>query len=286
MSNPFTRFLIAFAAIAGPASPALAWQGPGEAAFTLRMAERFRAAFPERAVEILGPLELRVGTGDDAATINVGRAFRFCADSNAEECDAFAAHFVTAVGETDAQDTIRPEQLRVMIRHAGYCDELETMARDAEEAHKFVLRPFAPQLCALLVADFPNAMRTLNRGDLGALALEADAAWTLAERQTLANLPRPEAIEGLGDQLVLVSDLDYVPSLMLNLEGWRRADAAVGGDLVIAVPADGILVASRRANLNDLDAFKATTVDAFLNGERGISPLVYRPTEAGWAPVE
>jgi hypothetical protein len=281
------RVTLALAASVGLATPALARQGPDEAAFTVRMAERARAAFPDRPVEIAEPLALRVGGEADGVTIGLGRVFAVCADSTAEECDAFADDFFATLRESTGQlPPLRPDQLRIMIRHSEYCDELEGATRERGQGQAFVLRPFAPSLCALLVADFPNMMRPLDSDDVSGLALEPDAAWALAERQTLANLPDPETLAVLRDQVVMLSDMDYVPSLLLDLDGWRRASAAVGGDLVVAVPADGMLVAGRLANIGSLEDFKASTFGAFSIAGRGISPLVYRPTDSGWQPVD
>ena len=284
-ARPVTRHLLAlilcFAAAAWGV-PALA--APDEAAFSRDIAERFRAAMPGRAVEVTAPLELRIDTEPEAAEVNLGRLYNFCAHAQAAECEESAERFVAGMSEAlGVSPPVRADQLRVAVRHTDFCDYLQR--RIAAPDARILTRRLAPQLCVVIMADFPTTMRALNRGDLEPLRLDEAAAWALAERQTLAELPQPDTLEGLADNLVAVSEFDYVPSLLLNTDGWRRA-AAARGDLIVAVPSDRLMIVIRRANLADLAAFRAATRENFDAAERGISPLLYRWDGTGWVVVD
>ena len=271
---------------------ALAWTNPAmatpdETAFTRDMAERFRAAMPNGEVQVTAPLQLRVGGDSDGTQVNLGRIHNFCVHAEAPDCEALMARFVATMAEAAAdQDLIGAEQLRVAVRHTDFCDHMEREIGVSDSSVRLLTRPVAPQLCAVLMIDYPTRMRGLNARDLQTLGLEADSAWALAERQTFADLPQPDALEGLADNLIAVTDSDYVPSLLLIVEGWRRAAAAVGGEIVVAVPSDGLLVATRRTTITDLPGFQAVTRENFATAERGISPLVYRWEGSAWVVEE
>ena len=147
------------------------------------------------------------------------------------------------------------------------------------------MRPFVSGLCIILMGDYPTTMRSVTEDQLAPLGLTADAAWALAERQTLADLPRPDRLEGIHDTVVAVTGYDYVTSLMLNAEGWRAA-AAAEGELVVAVPDSGSMIVVRRANLADLVRFRAIVRDQMETAERGVSPNLYHWTAQGWALLE
>ena len=135
------------------------------------------------------------------------------------------------------------------------------------------------------MADFPTSMRSVTEAQLRNLGLTTDAGWALALRQTLADLPRPDQLEGLQDNIVVVTDYDYVTSLLLNTEGWRAA-AAVAGELVVALPASNTLIVARRANLTDMNSFRASVRQQMETAERGVSPNIYHWTAGGWALLE
>jgi hypothetical protein len=268
------------------AAPAAA-QAKYEAAFTRDMAARFGAALPGRTLTITGALEISAGETEDyeSLTINVGRIFNFCATATPQECEASRTHYVAEVAGALTEQTapITREQLRVIVRHTDFCRDLERTDRPQllQAIHRAVP---APGLCAVLMADYPTRMRSVGEEDLAALGLDPGAAWALAVQQTLAGLPDPGAIELTGGNLVAITEMDYVPSLLLAGDGWRRL--ARGGEIVVAVPSDGLMLVSRRAVLQPIEGFRTAVREDFETAERGISPLLYRWTEAGWVVVE
>jgi hypothetical protein len=282
--SDFGRVLIAALCLFA-CSPAASAK-PSEAEFTRQMAERFRAAMPGRTVEISAePLQLRLVVDGEPAEINVGRIFNFCASSSAEDCEGSIAHFVAVTSDTltKLDAPIARAQLRLVVRASDYCDYIErTFPKDKPRP---VARPFVPGLCTLLMADFPTNTRTVTGDDLARLALEPGEAWSLAERQTLADLPAPVTLEGVADGLVVVQGFDYATSLMLDSAGWRAA-AAAHGDLVAAVPESNAMIVARVAKVGELAKFKTAVREHFETAERGVSPIVYRWTSSGWTPVD
>jgi hypothetical protein len=259
---------------------------PSEADFTRQMADRFRTALPGHAVDITSePLQLRIAATPDPLVVNVGRIYNYCASAPAQECAESIDRFMagTLEGVVHPVPPVTRAQLRLLVRNVEYCDSINP--DHASDLRGPVTRPLVSGLCIILMADYPTTMRSVSKADLGPLGLTPDAAWALAERQTLADLPRPDRLGGLHDGIVAVTGYDYVTSLMLNAEGWR-AVAASEGELIVAVPDSATMIAVRRANLRDPAGFRATIRDGMATAERGVSPNVYHWTETGWALLE
>ncbi|HYJ53852.1 MAG TPA: hypothetical protein VEW04_11850 [Allosphingosinicella sp.] len=246
------------------------------------MAARIREALPGRDVQIAGPLTLGITgpDGDGPRTVNLDRVWNVCQSSDAVSCEASISNFVAASGELVTE---RPQftrgQLRVMVRSEEYCVEVRRLY--AERSQTAQTRSLPGELCAVLVADAPNTMRLLGADDLNELGLIAAEAWPIAERQTLANLPDPASLT-FENGLAVVGGREYVPSLILAADGWRSL-AAAQGEILMAVPSDGGLVAFRASDVPDLSRLGAVVEQEFANGERGISRHIYRWTAQGWA---
>jgi hypothetical protein len=274
------RALLVAIALLG-AAPARA-QGD-EAAFTETIAARFRAGMPGREVAVTGPLQLRISAeGSEPGEVNLDRIWNYCRTASAADCETSTANFIAAIAETLAdQPPLTRAQLRIMIRSNDYCVGARRNL-PADQSH--VTRPGPLGLCLLIVADYPRTMRLVLSSDLAPLGLDAEAIWPIAERQTLAVLPQPQSLTALDQHnAAAVVDHAYIPSLLLDAEGWRSV--AARGEILAAVPSDDMLIAVRAADVTDLAAFRATVRQHYEEAERGVSPHVYRWTERGWQPL-
>lgn len=278
-------FAFAALALVAACSPASAQESEDD--FTKRMAERFQAALPDKKIEIGEPLQLRLAGEAEPTEINVGRIFNYCRWTTADECEASVASFVTKIADSfrNMDPPLTSAQLRVAVRHSDYCNYIEGDSRFREKSKSGPLwRPYAAGVCTLILADFPQSARSVTAEELEKIGLDPEAAWALAERQTLANLPSPKTLDGLDDAMSMIEGFDYAPSIMLNMAGWR--EAAGSGEILLAVPASTHAVVVKRSNIRDLAAFKRTVREDFDTAERGISPFVYRWTKDGWKVVD
>jgi hypothetical protein len=257
-----------------------------EAEFTHQIADRLRAALPGHAVETTSePMQLRIVATPEPFTVNFGRVFNYCQTAAAQDCAASIDRFIAGTSESvlHPPSPITRAQLRLLVRNVEYCDAISQ--GDSGPLRGPILRPFVPGLCTLLMADLPTTMHSVSEEQLRPLNLTPEAAWALAERQTLAQLPRPEQLEGLHDAFAALTGYDYMTSLLLNTEGWRAA-AAAQGELVVAVPDSSSMIVVRRANIADLARFRALVREQMNAAERGVSPNLYHWTAAGWALLE
>jgi hypothetical protein len=276
------RFLAPLLALffLGIASAASATERPTQDSLTRDMAARIRQALPNHEVETTGPLTLRLmRPGGAGTTVNLDRVWRVCQTGDAEACEGSIANFVGAAHELVSNPDFTRAQLRVMVRSEQYCMEIRRIYSERQRAAQTRSLPGA--LCVVLVADAPNTMRVLGDDDLADLGLASADAWSMGERQTLANLPSPTSLT-FENGLAVVAERDYVPSLILASDGWRSL-AAAHGDVLMAVPKDGVMIVLRASETGDLSRLRQFVADDFANGERGISPDLFRWTEQGWA---
>ena len=256
---------------------------PSPDEFTRRIAERFRIALPRRQVQIAGPLQLSIGLEAGTSEISLSRVFNFCATAPAEECAASIEHFIASQSEAieglDASPTA--DQLRIAVRNDDYVAHLGDGARPGGP----MARAFLPGLNLLIVADYPNRTRSVSALELDRMGLSVEAAWSLAERQTLAGLPRPDSLDGLETSSVMLTDRRYLPSLLVDVEGWRLARKR-HGDLLAAIPEGYAIFIARADRIGNLDALKDVVRDHYESAESPVSPTVFRFRADGWAPVE
>lgn len=253
-------------------------------AFTTAFAERMRREAPELDLQVGGRLQLQAPPPSEA-TVNLDRAYNVCITADAAACEDVTARMIasTREGFRLRNAPLRSAQLRIMVRSSEYCSELQRLNASSapERQTSGTFRPVGPGLCGVLVLDFPSTMRSLNADDLRTLHLTADAAWALGERQVIGNRAASIDAAALDNSLVVFAEEEYIPSLMLVHDGWRRA-VEHHGELVVAVPSDDHVIAMRRAAITDMAEFRAAVRDDFAHAERGISPSLYRWTPAGW----
>jgi hypothetical protein len=288
---PLRALLLAATLAAAPAAAALQGTGKG-GAFTQKMADRFRAAAPAGAeVRITGPLELSLrsgAAGSEPYVIGIGGIWRGCVREPAG-CEAATSHFIAQtllVATEAAPPPFTRAHLRLAVRGRPYCEAIgQAAANHGGDANSLLMRDMAPDLCMIVMVEYAERRRGLNVSDLGPLGLSAEEAWRTAQAQTLGDLPRPGTLEGLeSGRILALSDTEYAPSLLLDAEGWRAIAASRGG-VIVAVPADNLLVVAH-PQVTDLAGLKRSIREAFEAADRGVSPNLYRWTAQGWSVVE
>ncbi|MFZ5748402.1 MAG: hypothetical protein ACOY45_12195 [Pseudomonadota bacterium] len=269
------------------ATPAAAQATVDPDAFTAEMAQRLAASFPDRQVRVTAPLTLSASPakeGEDAPELFLDRIYNFCRTATPEACEGVKARYILGVAESFAEPApVTRDQLRIVLREPAYCSQLDTMFAEVGEVG--VTRTLAPGLCMVLVADYPNTTRILRVSDVEALKMAPVAAWELARSQTLAKLPNVDGDIDPTDQPVAVTDMDYVPSLMLDLDGWQRLSARLGRPLIVMVPADNLLVVDVLDRIDDIDGLRAFLRRSKEEAERGVSAEIYRWEAGGWVVV-
>ena len=219
-----------------------------------------------------------------------GKAIGFAAGlmgAGAGDAAAQATDETTARAQAEAEHERILRSLRLVVRDAGYAAHRNRVLaeRGAKPDDTILATPYAKGLELILVADQPTTSKPWMQRDLNLYKVTQDEIMALGRRQVLATLPKLPSRDAVAGGVVALPKMDYLASLMLD-DGWDELDAALGGNLLVAVPSDDMLIvadgasADIRASLPDF--VKAQHADA----NRSVSPLLYRRQAGQWVAVD
>lgn len=275
--------VIGIAASACSAAPSGARTLRDEAIATIK------ATLPDAEVTVVDPLTIKVKpAAGEEMRINLDRIQHFCDAHSAADCASEKQRFLGGIAEALTMDeTVKPAQLRLLVRSsddaAAYTTEAGRAAREGNRpADPPIARPFAEGVSVMLGLDYPNTTKIAGQSQLKDLGMSEAEAVALATRQVLAKLPKVPTLQEIERQPMVVSDIDYGASMMLEPERWRALALATGGRLFVAIPADNdVLIGTVEAG-RDLRKTKEMVGERYAGASRGISPHVYRWSATGW----
>ena len=266
---------------------ALALVAAGPAGMAERVAAKLRKAVPGATITVVdaATLKFKRGSGSEM-TISLDRLRDFCSVNAAEDCRAEEERFVNGTVEMATIDyTVTRERLRVIVRSRDYVEGMAPMFAGKPDKLP-VSAPFAPGVSLILAADFPNTTRMVGSGDLKTLGIERDAAMAQAIDNTLKDLPPVPKADEVKGKLVALAGYDYGASVLLRPERWRPLAEATGGTLFVAIPSDDNVLIGTAAPGDQLAKIRELVSEDYATAARGISPLVYRWSPAGWVPAK
>jgi hypothetical protein len=280
------------AALLAASAPAAVAADPEVMAFTRDLEARFKAANPDLPVAISGPLTLAIGPNGAKGAVNLDRIYNFCLNNAAIACAATKADFVDNLSKSFAAQTdpaatiVRRENLRLLVREAGYCTEIERAMRTAKTPSEPLTAAFTPDTCLIVMFDAPTSRRVAHLDDMTALGLGRDAAWQLAREQVLAPLPKLAALSVEPNSLNLFTDMPDITSLVLDNKGWAALAARYPGKrIIVTMPDDMALTLMVAPPDTDLADLRRVTQQFFREAQRGISPSLLEWTGTGWEIV-
>ena len=261
-------------------------------AFTTEMAGRFKSTYPDVTVAIAEPLTLVLARGDQNIRSNLDRIYKVCQTNGTDMCSDAKTGFVNGIGQQIAAMTnpaaiaTRREDLRLLVREAGYCAEIERLMANGPVPAKPVTAAFVGDTCLILMFDMPTSRRTTLLDELAPLGLTRDAAWQLAQAQVLAPLPKLASIDVPENSLNAFTTFPDVTSLMLDTQGWSAlASRHPGKQIIVTIPDDGMMSLLIVAPDFELTGLAKITREAFDSAQRGISPQLLRWSAQGWQVI-
>jgi uncharacterized protein YtpQ (UPF0354 family) len=252
------------------------------AEFTEAFAHILREKMPGLKVTICGPLELKLvgkGGGEQSSFLeNAFTEYQAHPDLQTEVLEKFTS----ALRETmeDTHEQIDRTRIVPVIKDATYIEDvrraLESRGHDAAAAAQAYDR-YNSELVVLYAEDTPMNMRFLTEENVRELGIERNNLRALAIqnlRNVLAN------VEVAGDNgLYLVSaGGDYEASLLLMDSLWTSGQVEVNGEIVVAIPARGVLVVTGSENKPALKKVRELAVKTAAEAAYRLTPslFVYR----------
>ena len=262
---------LALAAQAALAAPPLEAR-----AFTREAASRLSAKLDEK-VDIIAALQLSRGGSE---RISLGRIHAFCV-ANPADCEAELETFLTGLADSIRADTdaVDSRLVRIIIRDRAYADAVV-----AQSEGGITTWPVGNALSALLVIDAPTFVRSVTRGDLAAIGMDADAAFTAALANGRDNDgPLAGELVTLGPgEVGVLNDSYFSSSLLLPHGDWAPQAATLRGPLLAMVPVPDTLLYADGADAEAVDLMRREALRLANSSARPLSLGMLRWTPAGW----
>jgi hypothetical protein len=250
--------------------------------FTAHAAELFAKAIPKAKVEIKAPLALLI----DVNSARLDNIYSFCL-RNPEACEkGLIAHVANMAASFEAPGGIERSQLRAIVRSTAMAEATDKAY--ARRGGTTVSEKLMGDLWVMCAQDLPGAVGILNANNLAALNLSREGALAACKQNVAASLGplRPYRRDYPWPGVNLAAGDPYAASWLIFPDRWTAIAESVGGDLLVAAPAnDALIYGSGRAN----DSAAALAKAAAYVAERAHKPLsnaVLRWTPTRWEAVE
>ena len=244
-------------------------------AFTERVARAALAAMPSAKVAINGELQFVVRYGNGAsATSDLGKAFKTY-EREPDHLDDIVQAQVSALLEAggDANGLPKLDRTRIVpiIKDRGWVEAMTRRGREQTPPLELVAEPFNSDLVVVYAENRMGTLRILsNRDDVGDRARLREASLTNLSRV----LPKIEIRPGADGVLLITAGGEFDASLLLADNIWSGGKVKVDGDIVVAVPAKDVLIATGSHNAPGLARLRAAAVK-FAGGPNGLTSALF-----------
>jgi len=243
---------------------------------------------PQYEVVIADSLTLKINLdGKEKYQLNLDRISAYCAE-NKDGCDSVVQGFLDRSIKmlNTPEFAVTAEKLRVVVRPKDFIAQV----KETTKGDPSVSPLFEPYLDLDMVCEFdtPTATKLVLSTDLSALKLTAIDAIARAKANMHSALT-PVAAQARdirpGEFGALMADTGYTSSWLLFPDGWKDLAARFDNHLLVAVPADNLVLYERDDGDASAATLRSTASDEYQHGERPISKSIYRWHETGWEIV-
>jgi uncharacterized protein YtpQ (UPF0354 family) len=201
------------------------------------------------AAEVASELKLNIHVhGKRVGEVDLHHAFKDW-QANPDEKDEIIARFVSAYQgalEVRAQGVIERSKILPVLKHYAFLEK----EGQREPRHRLTFEIISDELVVVYAMDTPQTLRFLRNSDVAALGLNLEELHNLALDNLGVRFPtlRVTHLQGVHQ----FDCDDYTPSLVLADGPMNQLQHKVAGELVVAVPARGYLLATGSEDRNGL----------------------------------
>jgi uncharacterized protein YtpQ (UPF0354 family) len=244
-------------------------------AFTERVARAALAAMPTAKVAINGELQFVVRYGNGAsANSDLGKAYKTY-EREPDHLDDIVQAQVTALMEAggDANGLPKLDRSRIVpiLKDRGWVEVMARRGREQTPPLELVAEPFNSDLVVVYAENRLGTLRILsNRDDVGDRARLREASLANLSRV----LPKIEIRPGADGVLLITAGGEFDASLLLADNIWTGGQVKVDGDIVVAVPAKNVLIATGSHNPPGLARLRAAAAK-FAGGPNALTSALF-----------
>lgn len=227
-------------------------------AFTQEYATRLRAALPERQVEILGPLKIRV-TGGEGAEFNgfLDNAFaEYQQDPDARD-DILDRHVGGVVAMSGEIKPLVAANIVPVVKDRAWLAETDAAAlrSGAKTPPPHLVDDINDVLIIVYGEDTPANIRYFGPEDLAKAGVERGKLRALAIDNLRRLLPEVE-MHDAGDFKMLTAGGNYEACLLLLDNIWNADKLGLSGEIVVAVPSRDLLLITSSDNAQGISRLR------------------------------
>jgi uncharacterized protein YtpQ (UPF0354 family) len=270
-------FLLALLVVAGPSAAARA-DTPSPSAFTAQFARALQAAVPSAKVRVVRDLQLDVERADGtAATVSLANNYKdYTPDSKWFNAliNAYAAALAKPLPAKLAAN-VDIARIVPVIKDRAWLAELQGRFKKQDASQQPVFDDFNGELVVVYAEDTDKRTRYLSSSEI--LGVERSKLRSLAVDNLMRLMPRIEMRQFAEGAFMITSHADYGASLVLADGIWSGDQIKVNGDIVVAVPAKDVILATGSRDRSNLKAMRGLAHD-LAKGSGGLveTLFVYR----------
>jgi len=243
--------------------------------FTERVARAVLAAMPSAKVAVNGDLQFVVRYPNGAsASSDLAKAYKSY-EREPQHLDDIVQAQVSALLEAggDANGLPKLDRTRIvpLIKDRQWFEQVQHRGREQTPPQELVAEPLNSDLVVVYAENRLGALRILSsRDDVGDRTRLRDAALTNLSRL----LPKIEIRPGSDGVLLISAGGEFDASLLLADDLWSGGQVKVDGDIVVAVPAKDVLIATGSHNAPGLARLRAAAAK-FASGPNGLTTALF-----------
>jgi uncharacterized protein YtpQ (UPF0354 family) len=173
----------------------------------------------------------------------------------------------------DANGLPKLDRTRIVpvIKERQWFEAMQRRGREQTPPQELVAEPLNSELVVVYAENRLGALRILSsRDDVGDRTRLRDAALTNLSRL----LPKIEIRPGSDGVLLISAGGEFDASLLLADNLWSGGQVKVDGDIVVAVPAKDVLIATGSHNVPGLARLRAAAAK-FASGPNGLTTALF-----------
>jgi uncharacterized protein YtpQ (UPF0354 family) len=247
-------------------------------AFTEHVARAAMAAMPSATVAVNGDLQFTVRYPSGAsATADLAKAYQSYQQEPQHLDDlvqAQVAALMAAGGDGNGLPQLDRARIIPLIEDRQWFEQAQRRGREQTPPQQLLGEPLNNELAVVYAENRRGALRILStRDDVGDRTRLRDVALGNLSRL----LPKIEIRPGADGVLLISAGGEFDASLLLADNLWSGGQIRVDGDIVVAVPAKDVLIATGSHNPPGLARLRAAA-SRFAAGLNGLTPdlFVYR----------
>lgn len=255
-----------------------------ERAFTDRYVEQLVERAPTLEVSIVEPLQVQID-GDDGQNVFLSNAYTVYRN-DAAALDEILARYVETIVESinEPERELTSTNLMPVVKDDQWVAEITATLRERgadPSAVDYYSEPLADGLVVLYAIDSPSSIRYVPRSEIVASKLVLSELRTVARDNLEPLLKDLELASGDG-LYALFADGNYEASLLLVDALWTQDQFPVAGEIVVAVPARGVLLVSGTEEKRGLDALEKLTDQSYVESPYNLTRNFYRRAGDSW----